>query len=290
MSIPTDTRKHDTVAENDALSLYLKEISRIPLLTRDEEQELARNAKCGDGEAKRRMALSNLRFVVTMARKYRNQGVSFMDLISEGNIGLMRAVDKFDVDKGYHFITYAVWWIRQSMLHAIAVKSGLIRLPVNQSYKMVQLKKMINECAGKQNEKMDIDTVADKLNIDHTMARDLLQHQTDYIPFDACIFDDKDGPRVVDMVKDEQSNAPDEIAINKALQQEVREALSTLTERESEIIRYRFGIDGEIPLTLEEIGKRLNLSKERIRQIENRILKKLRHCSQIKNLKKLIVR
>ena len=290
MSIPTDTRKHEAEADNDALSLYLKEISRIPLLTRDEEQELARNAKCGDSEAKRRMALSNLRFVVTMARKYRNQGVSFMDLISEGNIGLMRAVDKFDVDKGYHFITYAVWWIRQSMLHAIAVKSGLIRLPVNQSYKMVQLKKMINECAGKQNENIDIDQVADKLNIDHTMARDLLQHQTDYIPFDAHIFDDEDGPRVVDMVKDEQSDAPEEIAINKALQREVRKALATLPKRESEIIRYRFGIDGEIPLTLEEIGKRFNLSKERIRQIENRTLKKLRHCSQIRNLKKLIVR
>jgi RNA polymerase primary sigma factor len=288
MSIPTDARKYE--ADEEALSQYLKDINNIPLLSRAEEQELARNAKKGDAEAKHRMAVSNLRFVVSIARKYRNQGISFMDLISEGNIGLMRAVEKFDVDKGYHFITYAVWWIRQSMLHAIAVKSGLIHLPVNLSYKMVQLKKLVKDSSEKGSEDVNIQRAADRLNIDYALACNLLQHQTDYIPFEARLFDDEDSPKVVDMIKDEQSDAPDEIVINKALQENIRKALSTLSRRESEIIRYRFGIDGSAPLTLEEIGKRFNLSKERIRQIENRTLQKLRKCSQIRSLRKLVDR
>ena len=283
MSIPADT-------DDDTLSLYLKEIRRIPLLSKDEEKELARSAKRGDAEAKRKIAASNLRFVVSVARKYRNQGLSFMDLISEGNIGLIRAVDKFDVDKGCHFITYAVWWIRQSILHAIAVKSGLIHLPVNQSYKMLQLKKLTHEDGEQESGEMDIHKAAERLNIDYSMARHLLQYQTDYISFDALAFDEENGCKVADLVKDEKSNAPDDVAINRAMQNEIGEALSGLSERESEIIRYRFGIDGQMVLTLEEIGKRFNLSKERIRQIENRTLKKLRHCAQIRNLKKLIER
>jgi len=285
MSIPAHTRKHENETDDDTLSLYLNEIRRIPLLSRDEEKELARSAKHGDTNAKSKMAVSNLRFVVAVARKYRNQGVSFMDLISEGNIGLMRAVDKFDVDKGCHFITYAVWWIRQSILHAIAVKSGLIRLPVNQSYKMIQLKKLTDEGIEQGNREMDIQQAAKRLNIDYSMAQHLLRHQTGYVSLD-----EEDGRSVIDTVKDEKSSAPDEIAINKALQNEIGEALSVLSERESEIIRYRFGIDGEMILTLEEIAKRFNLSKERIRQIEIRTLKKLRHCAQIRNLRKLIER
>jgi RNA polymerase primary sigma factor len=285
MSIPADTRKYEQETDDDALSLYLNEIRRIPLLSRDEEKELARSAKRGDTNAKRKMAVSNLRFVVAVARKYRNQGVSFMDLISEGNIGLMRAVDKFDVDKGCHFITYAVWWIRQSILHAIAVKSGLIRLPVNQSYKMVQLKKLTDEGVEQENREMDLQQAAERLNIDYSMARHLLQHQTGYVSLD-----EEDGRSVADTVMDEKSSAPDELAINNALQNEISEALSILSERESEIIRHRFGIDGKMVLTLEEIAKRFNLSKERIRQIEIRTLKKLRHCTQIRNLRKLIER
>jgi RNA polymerase primary sigma factor len=290
MSIPTETCIYESDTEESALTLYLKDIRKIPLLSREEERELAKKAKQGDAEAKRRIAVSNLRFVVSVALGYRNQGVPFMDLISEGNLGLMRAVEKFDVDKGYHFITYAVWWIKQAMLHAIAVKSGLIRLPVNRAYQMVQLKKLTEDADGQESGGIDVHEAADKLNIDYSVARDLTQYQTDYVSFEALLFDDDDGPRVVDLVQDEKSNSPDEIAINRVLQVEIREALSTLTERESNILRYRFGIDGEIPLSLEEIGKRFNLTKERIRQIEKRTLQKLRHSSKIRDLRKLIAR
>jgi RNA polymerase primary sigma factor len=289
MSIPSDTGKHESEAESNAFSLYLKEISRIPLLSRGEEQELARSAKRGDAEAKRKMVASNLRFVISVARNYRNQGVSFMDLISEGNLGLMRAVDKFDVDKGYHFITYAVWWIRQSILKAIAVKSGLIRLPLNRANQLVQLKKLTDTLAREENSEMSMYEAADMLSMDHAVARELLQTQTDYISLDAPLYEEGDGSKVGDMLEDPRSASPDEITINRTLQSEIRELLSTLSEKESEILRCRFGLDGSKPLSLKEIGKRFNLTKERIRQIEKRTLEKLRHSSRMRHLRDLIL-
>jgi RNA polymerase primary sigma factor len=288
MSVPSDTSRHDSKAESNAFALYLKEISKIPLLTRKEEQELARSAKGGDEEAKRRMVASNLRFVVRVARNYRNQGVSLMDLISEGNLGLMRAADKFDVDKGYHFITYAVWWIRQSILKAIAVKSGLIRLPLNRANQLAQLRRLTEDLSREERSEMSMYEAADMLNMDHALARELLQIQTDYVSLDAPLTDEGDGARLGDVLEDDLSDSPDEIAINQTLQMEIRDVLSTLSDKESEILCCRFGLDGSKPLSLKEIGKRFNLTKERIRQIEKRTLEKLRHSSKIRRLRDLI--
>jgi RNA polymerase primary sigma factor len=288
MSVPTDNSRHDSETELNAFALYLKDINKIPLLTRKEEQELARSAKGGDEEAKRRIVASNLRFVVRVARNYRNQGVSLMDLISEGNLGLMRAADKFDVDKGYHFITYAVWWIKQSILKAIAVKSGLIRLPLNRATQLAQLKRLTEDLSREERGEMSIYEAADMLGMDHAFARELLQVQTDYVSLDAPLADEWDGARFGDVLEDDLSDPPDEIAINQTLQSEIRNVLSTLSDKESEILCCRFGLDGSKPLSLKEIGKRFNLTKERIRQIEKRTLEKLRHSSKIRRLRDLI--
>jgi len=288
MSIPADNDKHELDIDSSILSAYLREIDRIPLLSRNEEVELARSAKMGDAEAKRRIVASNLRFVVTVAKKYRNQGVPLMDLISEGNLGLMRAAEKFDVDRGYHFITYAVWWVRQSILKAIAVKSGMIRLPLNRANQLLQLKKLTDEITGRENRDMNVFEAADILNIDYTVTRDLMNFRTDFISIDAPLYDESEATKVGDMLEDDRFKAPDEIAINKSIQLKIREILSTLSEKESEVLRCRFGLDGEKPLSLKEIGKRLNLTKERIRQIEKRTLEKLRHSKNLRQLKEWI--
>jgi RNA polymerase primary sigma factor len=289
MSVLLNNGKHDYDVNPNILSAYMKEIDRIPLLSREEEVELARRAKGGDEKAKERIVASNLRFVVTVAKNYRNQGLPLMDLISEGNIGLMKAVEKFDVEKGYHFITYAVWWIRQSILKAIAVKSGMIRLPLNRANQLMQLKKLTNEVAGQENRDVDVVEAADRLNIDHTLIRDLMKYRMDFISIDVPLSDESDSPKVSDMIEDDRFRAPDEIAINSSIQLKIREILSTLPDKESQILRCRYGLDGEKPLSLREIGKRLNLTKERIRQIERKTLEKLRRSKNLRQLQEMFV-
>ncbi len=267
-----------------SLSVYLREINKIPLLTREEEVELARRAKAGDKEAKEKLIKANLRFVVNVAKKYQNQGLTLSDLISEGNLGLITAVDKFDVDKGYHFISYAVWWIKQSILKAICEKSRMIRLPLNRANELLQIEKVKREIGSNKDGEADIEEIADFLDMDKNRINDLINASRDFVSLETPLSSDKDANTISDLMEDTKGADPEEILINKTLQESIEEVLSTLTEKESAVIKYRFGLNGERPHSLKEIGDKYNLTKERIRQIEKKAISRLRHPSRSQKL------
>ncbi len=267
-----------------SLSVYLREINKIPLLTREEEVELARRARAGDKEAKDKLIKANLRFVVNVAKKYQNQGLTLSDLISEGNLGLITAVDKFDVDKGYHFISYAVWWIKQSILKAICEKSRMIRLPLNRANELLQIEKVKREIGSNKDGEADIEEIADFLDMDKNRINDLINASRDFVSLETPLSSDKDANTISDLMEDTKGADPEEILINKTLQESIEEVLSTLTEKESAVIKYRFGLNGERPHSLKEIGDKYNLTKERIRQIEKKAISRLRHPSRSQKL------
>ena len=267
-----------------SLSVYLREINKIPLLTREEEVELAKRARAGDKEAKDKLIKANLRFVVNVAKKYQNQGLTLSDLISEGNLGLITAVDKFDVDKGYHFISYAVWWIKQSILKAICEKSRMIRLPLNRANELLQIEKVKREIGSNKDGEADIEEIADFLDMDKNRINDLLNASRDFVSLETPLSSDKDANTISDLMEDTKGADPEEILINKTLQESIEEVLSTLTEKESAVIKYRFGLNGERPHSLKEIGDKYNLTKERIRQIEKKAISRLRHPSRSQKL------
>jgi len=271
-----------------SLSVYLREINKIPLLTRDEEVELAKNAKDGDKVAKEKLIKANLRFVVNVAKKYQNQGLSLSDLISEGNLGLITAVDKFDVDKGYHFISYAVWWIKQSILKAICEKSRMIRLPLNRANELLQIEKVKREIGSNKDGEADIEEIADFLDMDKNRINDLINASRDFVSLETPLSSDKDANTISDLMEDTKGADPEKILINKTLQDSIEDVLSTLTEKESAVIRYRFGLNGEKPHSLKEIGDKYNLTKERIRQIEKKAISRLRHPSRSSKLESYI--
>ncbi|MDR1105689.1 MAG: RNA polymerase sigma factor RpoD/SigA [Treponema sp.] len=266
--------------EDNVLSQYLKEINRIPLLTREEEENAARGAAKGNQEAKNVLIRGNLRFVVNVAKKYQGQGLPLSDLISEGNIGLINAIDRYDVDKGYHFISYAVWWIRQAILKAICEKSRMIRLPLNRANEMVQIektRKMIQEGAGTDSE---IQEIARLLNMDASHVADLVKISRGLVSLENPVYSGKDTSSLGDFIEDENYQSPDEHAIEYALKKDIEMVLKTLNEKEADIIRYRYGLGNTVPLSLKEIGERFNLTKERIRQIEKKAIKRLQHPSR----------
>jgi len=271
-----------------SLSVYLREINKIPLLTREEEVELAKRAKAGDKEAKEKLIKANLRFVVNVAKKYQNQGLSLSDLISEGNLGLITAVDKFDVDKGYHFISYAVWWIKQSILKAICEKSRMIRLPLNRANELLQIEKVKREIGSNKDGEADIEEIADFLDMDKNRINDLINASRDFVSLETPLSSDKDANTISDLMEDTKGADPEKILINKTLQDSIEDVLSTLTEKESAVIRYRFGLNGEKPHSLKEIGDKYNLTKERIRQIEKKAISRLRHPSRSSKLESYI--
>jgi RNA polymerase primary sigma factor len=266
--------------DENILSLYLKEINRIPLLTRTEEQEAARLAAQGDKPAKNRLIKANLRFVVNVAKKYQNQGLPLADLISEGNIGLINAIERFDVSKGYHFISYAVWWIRQAILKAICEKSRMIRLPLNRANELVQIEKVRKELGGAGRGDSEIVEIARQLDMDEDHVADLINISRDLISLDTPIYDEKDSSLLSDFVEDRGYKAPHEVVVDKALRDEINQVLQTLSQKEADIIQYRFGLNGRRPMSLKEIGGRYKLTKERIRQIEKKALKRLQHPSR----------
>jgi RNA polymerase primary sigma factor len=273
------SRESRTDDEN-ILSLYLKEINRIPLLAREEEEEYARRAAKGEQDAKNRLIKANLRFVVNVAKKYQNQGLPLADLISEGNIGLMNAIERFDVSKGYHFISYAVWWIRQAILKAICEKSRMIRLPLNRANELVQIEKVRKELAGNGRGDSEIVEIARQLDMDEDHVAELLNISRDLVSLDTPIYDEKDSSLLSDFVEDKGYKQPHEAAVDQALAAEINQVLSTLSQKESDIIQYRFGLNGRRPMSLKEIGTRYKLTKERIRQIEKKALKRLQHPSR----------
>ncbi len=266
--------------DENILSLYLKEINRIPLLTRSEEEEAATSAAQGDKAAKNRLIKANLRFVVNVAKKYQNQGLPLADLISEGNIGLINAIERFDVSKGYHFISYAVWWIRQAILKAICEKSRMIRLPLNRANELVQIEKVRKELGGAGRGDSEIVEIARQLDMDEDHVADLINISRDLISLDTPIYDEKDSSLLSDFVEDRGYKPPHEVVVDKALRDEINQVLDTLSQKEADIIQYRFGLNGRRPMSLKEIGTRYKLTKERIRQIEKKALKRLQHPSR----------
>jgi RNA polymerase primary sigma factor len=268
------TRTND---DENVLSMYLKEINRIPLLTREEEEYHARRAAAGDPASKEKLINANLRFVVNVAKKYQNQGLPLSDLISEGNIGLMNAIDRFDVDKGYHFISYAVWWIRQAILKAICEKSRMIRLPLNRANELVQIEKARKEITGFRGEEAELREIARTLEMTTEHVSDLLSISRDLVSLETPVYNEKDSSVLGDFIEDRGYIQPEALTIEKALKEDINEVLATLTEKEADIIRFRFGLNGRSPLSLKEIGDRYSLTKERIRQIEKKALRRLQH-------------
>jgi RNA polymerase primary sigma factor len=249
--------------EDNLLSLYLKDINRVPLLTRSEEESLAREAVRGNTAAKERLIRANLRFVVNVAKKYQHKGLPLEDLISEGNIGLMRAIDRFDVDKGYHFISYAVWWVRQAILSALSEKSRTIRLPTNRALELSKIQKTDGEKTSATGS-----------------AASLLLVGREPLSLDAPSGPDDDSSPFGETVEDRAAPRQDDLAIESCLREEINAVLGSLARKESEIIQYRFGLNGRKPLSLRELGARFRLTKERIRQIEKKAIRQLQNSSQ----------
>ncbi|NLJ45229.1 MAG: RNA polymerase sigma factor RpoD/SigA [Treponema sp.] len=268
-------RSTELTSDENILSLYLKEINRIPLLTREQEDAYARAAARGEQAAKDMLVKSNLRFVVNIAKKYQNQGLPLSDLISEGNIGLINAIERYDVDKGYHFISYAVWWIRQAILKAVCEKSRMIRLPLNRANELVQIEKARKFVSGGLSEDGEIREIAKMLDMDADHVADLVNVSRDLISLETPVFDERDSSVVGDFVENEAYVSPENVAIVNSLKEDINAVLRTLTEKEREVIQYRFGLNGRRAMSLKEIGERFSLTKERIRQIEKNALKRL---------------
>lgn len=288
--MPAEARHYTRSSKDDenVLSIYLREINKIPLLTREEETHYAKLAEAGDQAAKDKLVQANLRFVVNVAKKYQNQGLPLSDLISEGNIGLLNAIERFDVSKGYHFISYAVWWIRQAILKAICEKSRMIRLPLNRANELVQIEKVRKDFQGSTGEVAEIKRIAATLNMDQDHVADLINISRDLVSLETPVYAEKDSSILGDFVEDEGYTSPDSQVIEKSLKSDINEILSTLTDKESEIVQYRFGLNGKSPLSLKEIGDRYNLTKERIRQIEKKALRRLQHPARLDKLESYI--
>ena len=270
-----ETRSSAQFDDENVLSMYLREINRIPLLSREEENEYATRAARGDEEAKAILAKSNLRFVVNVAKKYQNQGLPLADLVAEGNIGLLNAIEHYDVTKGYHFISYAVWWIRQAILKAICEKSRMIRLPLNRANELVQIEKARNLFEGELSEDAEIREVAEFLEMEPEHVKDIISISRDLISLDAPVYDEKNSTTVGELIENENHESPEQNAIQSSLREDINKVLAALTAKEREIIEYRFGLNGKRPMSLKGIGDRMHLTKERIRQIEKAALKKV---------------
>ncbi len=280
----TNTNKHSN--ENTSLSLYLKEIEKIPLLDRDEEYKLAVMAKKGDSYARNRLVESNLRFVVSIAKQYQNRGLPLSDLISEGNIGLLTAMDKFEPEKGYHFISYAVWWIRQSILKAIGEKSRMIRLPMNRTADLVQILQAKTNLEEKGYNDASIEDIAAECGMTKDQVLEVMQMSREVSSLDAPVGAEEDSS-FGDFIESDLQK-PDDVVMDEALKESVRKILDTLPERERGIIALRFGLEGKKPMSLKEVGELYNLTKERIRQIEKKVLGQLSEDSIVQDLKAYI--
>ena len=275
--------KHNA-AEKDALAAYLAEINKIPLLTKEEEYECAAAARDGDGAARQKLVQSNLRFVVNVAKKYQNQGIPLIDLISEGNIGLMNAADRFNPDLGYHFISYAVWWIRQSILKAICEKSRMIRLPLNRANELVQIEKLRKRTDAAMSDSEELEHISSEMGIDRETVREIMNAARDVVSLDTPVDSARGIDSLGDLIEDNRYESPESFAVNAALASDIDALLATLPEREAEIIKLRYGLEGCEPMSLKEIGEVFGLTKERIRQIEKKAIKRLEAPAKMSSL------
>ncbi len=275
--------------DDEILGMYLNEINKIPLLDHDEETELAVKARDGDKAAKDKIVKANLRFVVNVAKKYQNHGLELSDLISEGNIGLLTAIEKFDVTKGYHFISYAVWWIRQAIMKAICEKGRSIRLPMNRVNELVQIEKAKKSVHGNKSEEQEIEAVARMLGMEKNHVREMLNISREMVSLDAQIEGSEgDGGTVGDFVKDEKYSNVDEKVMNESLQNELNKVLGTLKPAEEKVLRLRYGLGGNKPMSLAQVGEHCNLTKERIRQIEKTAIVRMQHPVRARKLESFV--
>jgi RNA polymerase primary sigma factor len=278
--------KQYTNRESQSLDKYLQEIGKYELLTAEEEVELAKKIKKGGPEGQKameRLVKANLRFVVSVAKQYQNQGLTLGDLINEGNLGLIKAATRFDETKGFKFISYAVWWIRQSILQALAEQSRIVRLPLNRVGALNKIGKKFSELEQKFEREPTTSELAEQLDMSVTDIHETIRIAGRHLSVDAPFVQGEDN-RLLDVLPNEQQPPPDQHLIQESLRIEIEELLSTLPEREAEVIRLFYGI-GTSPLTLEEIGEKFNLTRERVRQIKEKAIRKLRHSNRCQKLK-----
>ncbi|MEA2020652.1 MAG: RNA polymerase sigma factor RpoD [Patescibacteria group bacterium] len=270
---------------SDPVKMYLREIGRIPLLTAEEEVELSKRVEKGDEEARKHLTQANLRLVVSIAKKYTGRGLSFLDLIQEGNIGLMRAVEKFDWRKGYKFSTYATWWIRQGVTRAIADQARTIRIPVHMIETINKYKKVARKLEQELDREPEPEEVAAEMeDVDIEKARQIERIRRRPASIEAPVGEEGDS-RLKDFLPDETVISPEDVTSQSLLKDKIREVLSTLDPRERKVLEFRFGLEDGKPRTLEEVGKEFDVTRERIRQIEAKALRRLRHPSRAKKLK-----
>ena len=275
--------KSITNRESASLDKYLQEIGHEELLSTDEEVELAQRIRKGDKRALERLTKANLRFVVSVAKQYQNQGLSLPDLINEGNVGLIKAAEKFDETRGFKFISYAVWWIRQSILQAIAEQSRLVRLPLNQVGSVNKITRELNKFEQEHERKPSVDEIAERVDLPEDKIADAMKANSRHVSMDAPIADGEDSS-MIDFLSGDSSNTDRELAI-ESLKAEVSRILKLLTDNEQKVLRAFFGIDGSPEMTLDEIGEKYNLTRERVRQIKEKALRRLRHNTKNKLLK-----
>lgn len=279
--------KQFTNREAQSLDKYLQEIGKVALLTAEDEIKLAIKIKQGDPEALEKLTRANLRFVVSVAKQYQNQGLSLGDLINEGNLGLIKAAKRFDETRGFKFISYAVWWIRQSILQALAEQSRIVRLPLNRVGALNRIGKAYSTLEQEYEREPSPEEVAKVLEMDVQDISETLQISSKHLSFDAPFADDQEN-RLLDVLENEEEPAPDTSLMSESLHAEINKALSKLSEQEAEVIKLYFGLEDDQPMTLEEIGDKFNLTRERIRQIKEKAIRRLRNTTRSKDLKKYL--
>jgi len=276
--------KQITNRESQSLDKYLQEIGKVDLLTPDEEVELAKRIREGDQMALEKLTKANLRFVVSVAKQYQNQGLSLGDLINEGNLGLIKAAQRFDETRGFKFISYAVWWIRQSILQALAEQSRIVRLPLNRVGSLNKISKTFSELEQKFEREPSPDELAEVLEVTTNEVVDTMKISGRHVSMDAPFVRGEENS-LLDVLENELEVTPDNGLMTDSLRKEVQRTLSTLTQREADVITLYFGLNGEQSMTLEEIGEKFNLTRERVRQIKEKAIRRLRHTSRSKSLK-----
>ena len=274
----------DTINIEDPVRMYLKEIGKVPLLTAEEEIDLAKRMEAGDEEAKKRLAEANLRLVVSIAKRYVGRGMLFLDLIQEGNLGLIKAVEKFDYNKGFKFSTYATWWIRQAITRAIADQARTIRIPVHMVETINKLVRVSRQLLQELGREPTPEEIAERMEIPVERVREILKISQEPVSLETPIGEEEDS-HLGDFIQDDNVPVPAEAAAFTPLKEQLVEVLGTLTEREQKVLRLRFGLDDGRARTLEEVGREFNVTRERIRQIEAKALRKLRHPSRSRKLK-----
>jgi RNA polymerase primary sigma factor len=276
--------KQVTNRETASLDKYLQEIGKVDLITAEEEVELAQRIKQGDQMALERLTKANLRFVVSVSKQYQNQGLSLPDLINEGNLGLIKAAQRFDETRGFKFISYAVWWIRQSILQALAEQSRIVRLPLNKIGSINKINKAFAHLEQKLERQPTADEIAELLGMSVTEVKESMKNNGRHTSMDAPIVQDEET-NMYDVLRNEEGPTPETGLLYDSLRKEINRAISTLTPREADVVKLYFGLDGKHPMTLEEIGEKFDLTRERVRQIKEKAIRRLKHTSRSRILK-----